>query len=84
MSNNIKNKILINDNENSDDQITEEDLKINENISIIIEEEYYSETLVIIQNNILEYIIDKNVTICEYLSIKNIDNFITSNLQSYS
>jgi hypothetical protein len=82
MSNNIKNKILINDNENSDDQITEEDLKINENISIIIEEEYYSETLVIIQNNILEYIIDKNVTICEYLSIKNIDNFITSNLQS--
>ena len=40
------------------------------------EEEYYKDTLNIIQKNILEYVEEKNLPICEYLSIQNIDIFL--------
>lgn len=71
----IKNKILNDDDENYDDQYEEED-KINENQRINTEREYYNETLDILQTNILDYVVSENLTICEYLSIKNIDNFL--------
>ena len=71
----IKNKILNDDDENYDDQYEEED-KINENQRINTEIEYYNETLHILQTNILEYVVNNNLPICEYLSIKNIDDFL--------
>jgi hypothetical protein len=40
------------------------------------EQEYYNDTLNIIQKNILQYVKEKNLPICEYLSIQNIDIFL--------
>jgi hypothetical protein len=40
------------------------------------EQEYYNDTLNIIQKNILQYVEEKNLPICEYLSIQNIDIFL--------
>lgn len=55
----------------------EEDENYTYNIDFEIkEEEYYNHTLNIIQQNILEYVKDKNLPICEYLSIQKIDIFL--------
>ena len=38
--------------------------------------EYYLETLNIIQQNILEYVEQKSIPLCEYLTIKNIGDML--------
>lgn len=40
--------------------------------------EYYNNTLLIIQNELIKYIEDKSIPICEYLSINKLDSFITN------
>jgi hypothetical protein len=43
-------------------------------------EEYYNDTLVIIRNELLNYINDKSLPICEYLTINNIDKLISKHV----
>jgi hypothetical protein len=38
--------------------------------------EYYLETLNIIQQNIIEYVEEKSIPLCEYLTIKNIGDML--------
>ena len=42
--------------------------------------EYYLQTLNIIQKNMLEYVIQKSLPICEYLSLKIINNMLYNKL----
>ena len=71
----IKNKSINNDindtyveDKNLEDETDDEEEIENQN------REYYFQTLNIIQKNMLEYVDQKSLPICEYLSLKNINN----------
>lgn len=72
----FKKNIILSDNED------ENDYKYNYEIydRYIQEEndyEFYNKTLNILHKNILEYIIDKNLQIGEYLTLETIDKFLS-------
>ena len=64
--NSNKNEINLYNNEDTDEEQNYE----NEN------REYYLKTLSIIQQNILEYVEQKSIPLCEYLLTKNIDKIL--------
>ena len=73
----IKNKSINNDindtyveDKNLEDETDDEEEIENQN------REYYFQTLNIIQKNMLEYVDQKSLPICEYLSLKNINNML--------
>lgn len=73
----VKNKISINDVNNTyiedttvDNYETDEEENQDQN------REYYLETLNIIQQNIIEYVEQKSIPLCEYLTIKNIGDML--------
>ena len=64
-----------------DDQLS--DIMENENILEEEEEaeEYYIQTINMIQQDIIDFINSKSVPICEYLDTKTIDDFIYKNIK---
>ena len=59
--------------ENGEDYIESEDEKMEE----FIKKEYYHKTLYIIQYNLLNHINSKSLPIAEFLTLSNIDKFIS-------
>lgn len=74
-----KNKYISSiDNEyyNTEDEENENAIIENE----LLENEYFDESVYKIYSNIFEFINNKSLTICEFLSIKELENFIEQNL----
>ena len=79
----IKNKMI--NNHNNDTYIEEKNLENEIDDETDDEEEiqnreYYLQSLNIIQKNILEYVDQKSLPICEYLSLKIINNMLYNKL----
>ena len=73
---NIKNIILKEDYlENSDSDTYIDDYNSFEEIE---EYEYTQETINIIHSSLLSYVVDNSLTLCEYLDIVDIENFLSS------
>jgi hypothetical protein len=73
---NIKNIILKEDYlENSDSDTYIDDYNSFEEIE---EYEYTQETINIIHSSLLSYVVDNSLTLCEYLDIADIENFLSS------
>jgi hypothetical protein len=69
---------LFGENSNEDD-LNEDELQLcNEENEDYLNEQYYNDTLFLIQNELIKYIEDKSLPICEYLSIDNLDSFISN------
>ena len=69
----IKNKIIIND-ESDEENWSENDFK-NENDDLDLND-YFNDTLNIIKKELIEYIENKDQTLCEYLTIEKLEKFI--------
>lgn len=73
---NIKNMILNEDYlENSDSDTYIDDYNSFEEIE---EYEYTQETINIIHSSLISYVVDNSLTICEYLDVVDIENFLSS------
>lgn len=46
-----------------------------------IEEEYLADTILIIQKNLINFVEDKSLPLCEYLSIESIEKFLNDNIE---
>jgi len=46
-----------------------------------IKEDYYIDTIYMIQKNLLNFVENKSLPLCEYLSINSIVNFINDNIE---
>ena len=76
-----KKNYIINDNYNEYVSEEENDYYLNDEYKEKIEEEYFSDTAYIIQKNILGFVQDKSLPLCEYLDAKSIKNFIFDNIE---
>ena len=76
-----KKNYIINDNYNEYGSEEENDYYLNDEYKEKIEEEYFSDTAYIIQKNILGFVQDKSLPLCEYLDAKSIKNFIFDNIE---
>ena len=74
ISNNDVNDTYIEDTIIDNYETDEEDIQIQN-------KEYYLETLNIIQQNIIEYVEQKNIPLCEYLTIKNIRGMLYNKIK---
>ena len=71
----------INDNDNNEYNTDEENYYLNDEDKEKIEEEYFTDTVCIIQKNILGFVQDKSLPLCEYLDINSIEKFIIDNIE---
>ena len=71
---NIKNKIMFSDNISETNSEYNSDYEEDQNK--IYEEEYYRDTIDIIQKNIFDYVERASLPLCEYLSTKDIKNIV--------
>ncbi len=79
MSRVIKKKIIVN--EDDDFESEQEKNYLNDEDDEKIEEEYFTNTISIIQKNLLNFVEDKSLPLCEYLHIKSIKKFINDNIK---
>jgi hypothetical protein len=61
---------IIENNDNSEDDTLNDD-----------EDDYFNTTIYIIQKNILNFIENKSLPLCEYLDTNSIKNFINDNIE---
>jgi uncharacterized membrane-anchored protein len=73
----LKNKFIINEEDENDDQTYENKEYINEIEYEILNDEYFDETLIIIQKELLNYVNHTSQPLCEYLRTRNIENFLS-------
>lgn len=76
----IKKKIIIDeeDNEYGSDQ---EKYYLNKEDEEKIEEEYFTDTVKMIQKNLLNFVETKSLPLCEYLYVESIKKFINNNIK---
>ena len=75
MKNNFKN--ILNDDDDTDFEYNSENGNFEDENSYIYEENIKN-TILTIQNKLLDFVEKKNLPLCEYLSISNIELFISS------
>ena len=75
MKNNFKN--ILNDDDDTDFEYNSENDNFEDENSYIYEENIKN-TILTIQNKLLDFVEKKNLPLCEYLSISNIEVFISS------
>ena len=75
MKNNFKN--ILNDDDDTDFEYNSENDNFEDENSYIYEENIKN-TILTIQNKLLDFVEKKNLPLCEYLSISNIELFISS------
>ena len=67
--------------DNDDNNSEKEDYYLNDEDEEKIEEEYFNDTVCIIQKNLLNFIENKSLPLCEYLDLDSLDNFIVDNIE---
>jgi hypothetical protein len=70
-----KNKILLNDENNYENEEISE-IELEEKEEIKEEEEYYVDTINIVHKSLLSYAKDNYLNLCEYLQFEDIENFL--------
>jgi len=77
-----KNEYSENDNyDNYNDSEVEYDSEYEEENDRIKEYEYYIKTIIMIKNSINNYVNEKSLPLCEYMTFNKVNNFISKNLK---
>ena len=78
MKEGIKKKIINNE---DDGYESEQENYLKDEDEGKIEEEYFTETVNMVQKNLLDFVENKSLPLCEYLNISSIKKFININIK---
>ena len=67
--------------EYNDNNSDNENFYLNDREEEKIEEEYLADTILIIQKNLINFVEEKSLPLCEYLSLDSIEKFLNDNIE---